>query len=268
MRSMISASFRSWRARAADSAGVRTARMSVSARSFSNTDRRLASVGCAVNTGCTARASMAAARASGPRVCGDLGHHARPGGPPRPAECAAPGRGGLVRRRWPAGNRWRMREPGLSPWRSADRPESAAPAPSRTVVRSSTSDSRACFVSDRTRSTSANSSGPSWRTRVSPSNEPTRRTSARRSTPWSIRTGSWAPLISGWDSAMTLSAGWVVAEVSVVSAAMAGILPHFYDAHVTRRSLAAVRMEPTTSVRSGSGNEVAGDVGDELDGAG
>lgn len=50
------------------SGGVWTSRMSASACSLSSTDRRLASVGCAVKTGCTSRASTAVRSASVPSV--------------------------------------------------------------------------------------------------------------------------------------------------------------------------------------------------------
>ena len=121
IRSMISASLRSWRRRAAaDPSGVGTARMSAEPRSLSSTERRLASVGWAVKTGLHGEVVDDLLQRVGAGLVSRS--RRRPGQPAvlrrlPGAQRRAPG--APARRRWPAGSRSRRRGPGRWPARGA-----------------------------------------------------------------------------------------------------------------------------------------------------
>jgi len=172
-RSTIAASRRSCRRRMIGSPAPSASSTSPTARSLSRIERRLASVGCAVKTGRTARARRASVRRSAPTLvltsatasASQPCSGGRPASPRTRCTCSA------RFARWKYAEKARTSEIAVG--------SGASPSSRRSSVSAPGSSAFDALVSPRTRSTSSSSCSPSCRTSDSPSSAPTRRTSAR-----------------------------------------------------------------------------------------
>lgn len=187
MRSMFSASLMSWRRRSASMTGV--SRSAAMRRSLLSTERRAASVGCAVKTGRTLRFLTVSRRCSGSASLSRSAVRAR--SPPSAAR-----RSRISWARWTCSVT-------LARWKYVEKARTSCAAVSRSVSpRSWAAASPSVRVRARTRSTRSRRSWPSWRTRVSPSRSPRRRMSARSS---GLAAGVWSALLTVCGSLQWLS---------------------------------------------------------------
>lgn len=165
MRSMFSASRRSARRRSPSGLSSSSATL----RSLVRTERRAASVGCAVKTGRTPRLPAVSRRCSGSASLSMSAVRAR-------MLPSAARRAPSSRPRWTCSVTFAR-------WKYVEKARTSLAAVARSVSpRSRAAASPSERVRARTRSTRSSSSCPSCRTRVSPRRSPRRRMSARRAT--------------------------------------------------------------------------------------
>ena len=150
-------------------ADVGSSSKSATRRNFNSTERRAASVGCAVNTGRTfSRAAMSATWSDG-TAAADTRSATWASSPPNSARSAA-----SVRARCTCSAMFAR-------WKNVLNARASKPAVSTSVPSSNWAAAAGSVRTNvRTRSTCSSRSAPSWRTRLSPSSVPSRRISARR----------------------------------------------------------------------------------------